>query len=45
MSFRAGEAIVVFDPEQVTVERMVEAVNRLGFSASRKPSAPAGNKN
>ncbi len=36
MSFRDKEAVVVFDPAQVSVEQMVEAVNRLGFKASLK---------
>jgi len=30
----------MFDPTQVTVEHMVEAVNRLGFRASIKGSPP-----
>ena len=36
MSFRAKEAIVAFDPTQVSVDKMVEAVSRLGFRASLK---------
>ena len=36
VSFRAKEAIVAFDPTQVSVDRMVEAVSRLGFRASLK---------
>lgn len=42
MSFAAKEAVVVFDPVRVTVEQMVEAVNRLGFKASLKGAAPSG---
>jgi len=42
VSFRAKEAVIAFDPEQVTVEQMVDAVTRAGFHASVKtqPSAP-----
>lgn len=36
VSFRAKEAVIAFDPTQVTIEKMVEAVNRLGFRASLK---------
>jgi copper chaperone CopZ len=38
VSLRAKQAEVLFDPAQVTVEQMVEAVNRLGFRASQKAS-------
>ena len=41
MSFRAQEAVVVFDSARVTVEQMVEAVNRLGFKASPKGTVPS----
>ncbi len=37
MSFRNKQARVVFDPSQVTVDQMIEAVNRAGFRASAKP--------
>jgi len=36
VSFRAQEAVVVFDPARVSVEQIVETVNRLGFKASLK---------
>jgi len=36
VSFRAKEAVIAFDPEQVTVEQMVDAVTRAGFQASVK---------
>ena len=36
VSFRDKEARVVFDPGQVTVDQMVDAVNRAGFRASLK---------
>jgi copper chaperone CopZ len=36
VSFAAKEAVVVFDPARVSVEQMVEAVNRLGVTASPK---------
>lgn len=36
VSFRDKEARVTFDPAQVGVEQMIEAVNRLGFRASLK---------
>ncbi len=48
VSLRAKQADVVYDSAQVTVDQMVEAVNRLGFRASRKVSnspvapSPAG---
>ena len=47
VSFRAKEAVIAFDPEQVTIEQMVDAVNRAGFQASvkrtqRSAPPPAG---
>jgi copper chaperone CopZ len=36
VSLRAKEAVVAFDSGEVTVEQMVDAVNRLGFRASVK---------
>jgi copper chaperone CopZ len=36
VSLRAKEAVIAFDPQQVTVEQMVDAVNRAGFQASVK---------
>jgi copper chaperone CopZ len=36
VSFRAKEAVIAFDPEQVTVTQMVDAVTRAGFHASVK---------
>lgn len=39
VSFRAREARVVFDPTQVSVEEMVDAVKRIGFAASVKREA------
>jgi copper chaperone CopZ len=41
VSLRAKEAVVAFDPAQVTVEQMVEAVKHLGFQASLKGSQPS----
>ena len=44
VSFRAKEAVIAFDPDQVTVDQMVDAVTRAGFQASVKGtqrSAPA----
>ena len=38
VSLRAKQADVVYDPARVTVEQMVEAVNRLGFRAAQKAS-------
>jgi len=40
VSLRAKDAVVVFDPAQVTAEQMVDAVNRLGFRASVKGTQP-----
>ena len=34
VSFQAAEAMVEFDPSQVTVDQMVDAVNRAGFKAT-----------
>jgi len=42
VSFRTKEAIVAFDPEQVTVEQMVDSVNRAGFKASVKGTQGSG---
>ena len=36
MSFRDNEARVAFDPAQVSVEQLIEAVKRIGFRASLK---------
>ena len=36
VSFRDKEARVTFEPAQVTVEQLIEAVNRSGFRASLK---------
>ena len=36
VSFRTREAVVAFDPEQVSVEQMIAVITRLGFRASRK---------
>jgi len=37
VSFRDKEARVTFDPDQVTVEQLIEAVNRAGFRAALRP--------
>lgn len=39
VSFRDKEARVAFDPAQVGVEQLIEAVNRIGFRASLKRQA------
>jgi len=36
VSFRDKEARVTFDPAQVTVEQLIDAVNRAGFRAALK---------
>ena len=36
VTFREKEARVVYDPGLVTVEQMVDAVNRAGFRAALK---------
>jgi len=41
VSLKTKEAVVVFDPAQVTVPQMIEAVDRLGFRASLKGSPPS----
>ena len=40
VSLRSKEAVVVYDPTQVTVPQMLEVVDRLGFRASLKGSPP-----
>jgi copper chaperone CopZ len=41
VSLKAKEAVVTFDPEQVTVAQMIEAVGRLGFRGALKSSPPS----
>jgi len=41
VSLRAKEAVVTFDPAQVAVPEMIEAIDRLGFRASLKSSPPS----
>jgi len=36
VSLREKEARVTFEPTQVTVDQLIEAVNRSGFRATRK---------
>jgi copper chaperone CopZ len=40
VSLRTKEAVVTFDPAQVTVAKMIEAVDRLGFRATLRGSSP-----
>ena len=40
VSLRAKEAVVTFDPAEVTVPQMIEAVDHLGFRAALKSSPP-----
>ena len=40
VSLRAKEAVVTFDPAEVTVSQMIGAVDRLGFRAALKSSPP-----
>ena len=40
VNLKAKEAVVTFDPAQVTVEKMIEAVDRLGFRAALRSSPP-----
>ncbi len=35
VTFRPGRAVVRYDPATITVEQMVEAVRKAGFSARR----------
>lgn len=39
VSFQAREARVTFDPDQVSVDDLVRAVDRVGFRASVKTEA------
>lgn len=41
VSFRDRQARVTFDWDQVTVDQLIDAVNRLGFRASLKAAEPA----
>jgi copper chaperone CopZ len=36
VSFAKGKAYVSYDPDRVTIEKMFEAINRLGFRASKR---------
>ncbi len=38
VSLKAKEAVVTFDPANVTVPQMIEAVDHLGFRAALKSS-------
>jgi len=38
VSLRTKEAIVTFEPTEVAIPQMIEAVDRLGFRASLKSS-------
>jgi copper chaperone CopZ len=40
VSFRDKQARVTFDRDQVSVERLIDAVNRLGFRASARTVEP-----
>ncbi len=40
MTLREKQARVTFEGDQVSVEQLIEAVNRLGFRASLKPTEP-----
>ncbi len=41
VSFRDRQAWVTFDPDRVSVEQLIDAVNRIGFRASLKTAQPA----
>jgi len=41
VSFRDKQARVTFDPSRVSVEQLIDAVDRLGFHASLKAAEPA----
>jgi copper chaperone CopZ len=41
VSLKTKEAVVTFDPAQVTVQQMAEAVDRLGFRAAVKSPPPS----
>jgi copper chaperone CopZ len=41
VSFRDKEAHVAFDPDEVTVQQLIDAVNRPGFRASVKRLPPS----
>jgi copper chaperone CopZ len=37
VSFQAQQAVVTYEPEQVTVQQMIGAVGRSGFEAEKVP--------
>jgi copper chaperone CopZ len=37
VSLRAEQAVVAYDPGKVTVQQMIEAVERSGFGAEKVP--------
>jgi copper chaperone CopZ len=39
VSFAKGKAYVTYDPDRVSIEKMFETINRLGFRASRDEEA------
>ena len=41
VGLKAKEAVVAFDPAQVTVQQMIAAVDRLGFRATTYASSAA----
>jgi copper chaperone CopZ len=41
VSFRDSQARVIFEPDRVTVDQLIDAVNRLGFRASLKTTEPS----
>ena len=41
VSFPRKEAVVTFEPSQVSVEKMIEAVQRVGYRATLKSGANA----
>ncbi|MFQ5432409.1 MAG: mercuric transporter MerT family protein [Nitrospinota bacterium] len=36
VSYKKGEAVIEYDPKKVTPEQLIEAINKTGYSASRK---------
>lgn len=41
VTFRPGRAVVRYDPARVTIEQMIEAVRKAGFSARRLEEGPS----
>jgi len=44
VSFQKAQAVVQYDPIRVTVEEMIQAVKKAGFTATLAPSPSSGRR-